>query len=289
MCDWLMAQVPESVESLLDIIELESSAIHDQDIFKGPFGLVSLADSSTNTNLSSNFSDEINITLKSPSVSMFQLDDSESPFLWDDAAVSDLVSSLHAYPGDPIDSVHYPCLESLTPIAAAPTLERTISPISTNLPIINNTSMSHRVLEDGHFLLLHYGSKVVDSLAPFSSSKPPWKALHLPCALQALAELTVMGQTNNAKASLMYALMAISAFNLDKFCTEHESTPRRWWNTGQTYQQRAKYYLKRCLQEISQGGTKKAKYKEVLMALMSMVTISVSALPPIPRYITCSN
>lgn len=122
-------------------------------------------------------------------------------------------------------------------------------------------------------LLDHYQTSMMSCFTPLHHEKPPWKILHLPCAVSAYGELTLLGDSNNAKTTVLFAVLAVSAFNLKHLQTA--ATGLDDWNTlAESFRERAKARLKSCLQE--QGGKKKkAKYKEVLMALLSMVTVCV--------------
>ncbi|GME34273.1 Succinate-semialdehyde dehydrogenase [Neofusicoccum parvum] len=125
---------------------------------------------------------------------------------------------------------------------------------------------------DAGLLLMHYKDHVIRLLSPLKyHRKTPWNVLQLPCAMNTLAELTMGYKANNARTSVFYGLLAISAFNLG---TSSSGTSRTYWkNIAATYKAQAHEALKMSLgHELSQR--KKAKYKEVLMAILCMVTIS---------------
>jgi arginine metabolism regulation protein II len=108
---------------------------------------------------------------------------------------------------------------------------------------------------------------------PLHHEKPPWKILHLPCAISAYGELSLLGDSNNAKMTLLFAVLAMSAFNLKHLQTD-PSEADNWQSIAESYREKAKARLKLCLREQSEAQ-KKSKYKEVLMALTSMVTVCV--------------
>ena len=139
---------------------------------------------------------------------------------------------------------------------------------------------------DARFLLNHYVSQVTQVMSPMHIATAPWKTIHLPCAMNALGELSAFGATNDAKASLFYSLLAISAFHLDAMYygsigegvvpngTSYSKTD--WGEVGQRYRDIAVTSLSKCIGSEGPSEGSKAKYKEILMALLSMVTIGVS-------------
>lgn len=122
-------------------------------------------------------------------------------------------------------------------------------------------------------LLDHYQSNMMSCFTPLHHEKPPWKILHLPCAISAYGELTLLGHSNNAKTTLLFAILAMSAFNLKHLQTVSGEADH-WQSIAEVYREKAKSRLKLCLLD-EDGKQKKAKYKEVLMALLSMVTVCV--------------
>ncbi|OJD36538.1 c6 transcription factor [Diplodia corticola] len=127
--------------------------------------------------------------------------------------------------------------------------------------------------QDASLLLNHYKNHVIRLLSPLKyQRKTPWNILHLPCAMTTLAEITMGYRANHARASVFYGVMSISAFNLSASST---GTARAHWDgVASSYKRQAHESLKASLgHELS--AQKKAKYKEMLMAILSMVTISV--------------
>ncbi|KAL1637018.1 succinate semialdehyde dehydrogenase NADP+ linked [Diplodia intermedia] len=130
-------------------------------------------------------------------------------------------------------------------------------------------SMAH---QDASLLLNHYKNRVIRLLSPLKyQRKTPWDILQLPCAMTTLAEITMGYRTNHARASVFYGVMSISAFNLSASST---STAKAHWNgVASSYRLQAHESLKASL-EHEMSAQKKAKYKEMLMAILCMVTIS---------------
>jgi arginine metabolism regulation protein II len=122
-------------------------------------------------------------------------------------------------------------------------------------------------------LLDHYQTSMMGCFTPLHHEKPPWKILHLPCAISAYGELSLLGDSNNAKMTLLFAVLAMSAFNLKHLQTDPMEADN-WQSIAESYREKAKARLKLCLREQSEEK-KMSKYKEVLMALTSMVTVCV--------------
>jgi hypothetical protein len=126
-----------------------------------------------------------------------------------------------------------------------------------------------------HYLLDHYKSGMGRLFSPLRTHKAPWAMLHFPRVLTVLSELSVFKMTSHAKSSLFHGILSVSAFNLDKLRLEQTGTSNYWWAVGENFRDRAKLELGySCNTELS--GEHRAKYKDILMAILTVVTISVS-------------
>lgn len=150
-----------------------------------------------------------------------------------------------------------------------------ISPLYTSLSTQSATDIGDLAPSITNLLLSHYKENLISQFMSLEHHKPPWQVLHLPCATSAYGEIAISGDTNNAKASLLFAIFAISALNLDRREQQTSGEKLQWRVAGELYRDRAKKRLQACLRE-QDGMIKTAKYKEVLMAILSMVTICVS-------------
>ncbi|KAF9893673.1 hypothetical protein FE257_009841 [Aspergillus nanangensis] len=133
---------------------------------------------------------------------------------------------------------------------------------------------SSRLPEDSWFLLANYRDRVIPLLAPLNTTKKsPWHHLIFPCAMTTLAEITMGGTISYARSSLLYILLATSATHVQLA----SSSPAGELSaiTIQYYKQRAWHDLKCCLQKEVSSPVKRAKYKDVLMALISMAILNV--------------
>lgn len=126
-----------------------------------------------------------------------------------------------------------------------------------------------------HFLLTHYKLQMGTLFSPITVRKPIWSVLHLPSAMSTFSELSVFGGSSHAKSALFYGLLAVSAFNLHNIASYDATT--HWRAIGRRLNEKAKVQLERaCILELD--GPKKSKYKEILMAVLNMITIAVSGI-----------
>lgn len=127
-------------------------------------------------------------------------------------------------------------------------------------------------------LLDHYQNSMVNAFTPARvQSKSPWQTLYVPNVLSTLGEISLTGNGSNAKVSLLFAVFAISAFSLDiTRAPECEQVSSDWQSLGNLYRERATKRLQLTLRDLSAAHKKTEKYKNILMPLLSMVTISVS-------------
>lgn len=121
-------------------------------------------------------------------------------------------------------------------------------------------------------LLRYYKEKVIR--VPSGSStrrKSPWEILVMPSAMQTFAEMSVFNTASPARLATLHALLANSAFHLHASDKGGQAS-HRWLQAGVKAQRVAKERLKNALElDTGQGD-----YKEVLMAILAMVMVSVS-------------
>ncbi|PGH13224.1 hypothetical protein AJ79_03782 [Helicocarpus griseus UAMH5409] len=107
-------------------------------------------------------------------------------------------------------------------------------------------------------------------------SKSPWEILYAPNVLSTLLEISLTGDSSNAKVSHLFAVFAISAFSLDILqAAGGESVASDWGTLGRLYRERATKRLQLSVRDLSTTHKKTEKYKTILMPLLSMVIISV--------------
>lgn len=126
-------------------------------------------------------------------------------------------------------------------------------------------------------ILSHYKDRIVPLISPLGhGQEAPWLNLVMPCAVSALGDITMSGATTHARLALLNALLSTGAFHLghhSPLCTEH------WVSTGNIYLKRAQSHFLRCVEETCTSTTKRSKYKEILMAILSLSTAYVGSRP----------
>ncbi|RSL41410.1 hypothetical protein CEP54_015829 [Fusarium duplospermum] len=136
------------------------------------------------------------------------------------------------------------------------------------------SSLDTSVSSHAHFLLEHYKSQMGKLFSPLRLRKSPWSILHFPRALSALPELSIFKMTKHAHTSFFYAVLAVSAFNWDNIHRQQKDSTTYWRNVGEGFRRGARKELQRTC-ETELAGEKSSKYKDILMAILTVVTISV--------------
>lgn len=121
------------------------------------------------------------------------------------------------------------------------------------------------------YLLNYYIEDVADMMTVIPLAKNPWKFIYFPRAIMAIGELASLGVTSNARNGLLNALLAVSAFNLQSKFVRGSDEMKYYVDLGIQLRRQANEFVERCMEEdiLSQ------KYKDVLVAVLSMVTIDV--------------
>ncbi len=167
---------------------------------------------------------------------------------------------------------------------------------------LSNMENISRIPSEARFLLEHYSTEVVSFMCHLPNPQSPWRTIHFPCAMSTMADLLVFGSTNNARLALFYALLSVSANHLGSKIPWSAQLERRsqdaaresesnslldtndsremsnyWLAKGSLFQDMATSQILTCLQ-IQQGNSENQEdYRELLMSLLSMVTISVTS------------
>jgi len=121
---------------------------------------------------------------------------------------------------------------------------------------------------EGWTLLSHYKDRIVPLISPLRrGQETPWISLVIPCAVTTLGELALNGTANHARLALLNALWSTSVFHL---ANNSKSWLEQWKISGEQYLKRAQYHFQRCMEECCISSTKTSKYKEILMAILSL-------------------
>lgn len=245
---------PQSPQSSLPALPRQH---HIDDSFPVPFAL-----------------DESQIAVLSDRINAADTDDSLMELLFLDADVSidlsrgDFFSSYSS--GHIGDELRSPQMISL-PNNHHVLMENTClnSPSSSLLP----PPVHNLAPDDSNFLLSHYRNNIVHLFSPIYSHKTPWQIMHVPNSMETLGQLAMGELAPNARMCIFYALLATTAFSLRAGNTPESSL--QWQRKAEIYTGHAQMYLKLAFQDIS-SASKKVKYKDMLMALLCMATVSAS-------------
>ncbi|KAJ5524404.1 hypothetical protein N7494_011054 [Penicillium frequentans] len=139
-----------------------------------------------------------------------------------------------------------------------------MSPTSLTSP----PSLTRAIPQDAVFLLKHYSSTVISLMTPVRHKKTPWHILFIPHVKECLAALALGEDMSHASLCNFYGTLAISAFSLGGI-----SRSEKWLEQGETYLQRAREHAKLMLM-TAYDIPKPAKYKAILMAILTMVQVS---------------
>lgn len=133
------------------------------------------------------------------------------------------------------------------------------------------TATHESIPQDAVTLLKHYATTVITLLTPLRHNKTPWHILFIPHIKNCLAAVTLGEQLDHASLTAFYASLAISAFSLGGV-----SQSQMWRDQGKLYKQQARVHA-RLMLKTAYVVPKTSKYKAILMALLTMVQLSMCA------------
>ncbi|KAE8161947.1 fungal-specific transcription factor domain-containing protein [Aspergillus tamarii] len=136
-------------------------------------------------------------------------------------------------------------------------------------PSFSLTTTSKAVPQDVMLLLKHYTTTVISLMTPVRHVKTPWHILFVPHAKTCLAALTLGEDLDNASLTAFYGTLAISAFSLGGL-----SQSQMWLVQGNAYKQQALKHA-RLMLRTAYDVPKVAKYKSMMIALLTMVYVSM--------------
>jgi arginine metabolism regulation protein II len=134
-------------------------------------------------------------------------------------------------------------------------------------------------VQEARNLLKHFQDCLVPQMSfTLASSKSPWRTLNLVEAVHTLAEMSYLGTGNvmHASAANLYALLGCAAYHLSANPTiQSGETIEYWGNVFSRCTEKAKIHMQISLRHELKGA-RKAKYKDQLMAILSMLASAVS-------------
>lgn len=126
-------------------------------------------------------------------------------------------------------------------------------------------------------LLVRYQENLVPAFAPVQVlTKSLWQRVHIPRVYDTLGEILVKGDAGDPKVALLFAVLSAASYYLDTMGRgppHHTLTP--WKDMGRLFRQRAKARLASSFKTADLGRNKE-QYKDMLLAILSMVTVCVS-------------
>lgn len=131
------------------------------------------------------------------------------------------------------------------------------------------------------YLLNYYVTQVADLMTVIPLTENPWKTIYFPRALMAIGELSALGKTSTAKNALLNALLAVAAFNLQSKFPKNSDPMKFYLNLGIRLRNQASVFVKTLLgsKSGSQSNIERCvateKYKDVLCAVMSMISVDL--------------
>ncbi|KNG91606.1 Zn(II)2Cys6 transcription factor [Aspergillus nomiae NRRL 13137] len=256
--------------------EYESGVRLEGDSFRGPFGVLVL---STNA-----FADNNQAEPPSDEPDRDRLEwDVFWPTITGDTTIFD---GPHNVPGgscdliipDPfldIDAVTSDAQSLLRPFMDPHSDEFTYqSPSSSLAPVFPSFEVSSgrpTIPPEAADLLRYFKENVISLLFSLRNCRYcPWQTVHFPGAMSAFADLSIHHTTSHTRLSLFYSLLAASC--LHKYTRDHSAGDLHI--SAKRFKETAKQHLELALhQEVV--GSKQVKYKEILMAVLSMVMLAV--------------
>lgn len=272
MSDDVVGSVPDQGPSqvLLDLERFEATGdiAAPFSLFRGPFGVSKFSHSSTQST-----TDEVGESLMSTEDWAMDLDE----VVEQDYNELDLLAGLLDIPDDiPIPEPEiWDLVSDQQPALYAPRPHAQISP----------TYFTDNA--EAWSILSHYKDRIVPLISPLGQGQEQsWMNLVMPRAVQTLGELTMNGDATHARLALLNTLLSTSAFHLGNhstLCIEH------WVSVGNEYLQRARNHFIFCLEEASVSTMKRNKYKEILMAILSLSTAYVGTMPSVEGFDTADT
>ncbi|KAJ5301632.1 hypothetical protein N7508_006495 [Penicillium antarcticum] len=225
--------------------DLESFNLHGDShaplyLFRGPFGALRLSQSEmieSTTPESPDWDKELENILRG------------EDFDLDDVVVPELTANNNRAPQKPVPSQ----LDDMELCSFEPQIQPQINLYGGNV--------------EGWTLLSHYKDRIVPLISPLRrGQETPWVSLVIPCAVTTLGELTLNGSINHARLALLNAVWGTSAFHLGN----NTSCLGNWKASGEMYLRRAQCHFQKCMEEQCLSTAKTSKYKEILMAVLSL-------------------
>lgn len=258
--------------SILDELDQQTDGIeNDQTLCNGPFHVFQATEMLSTTQLDS-LSDIFDPELWNPRLAnVAGMMEEENEYSPDQLAKTPEFLSLE----DPLESEAF-ILENIDFVCPTPGATQSVISLPSSPSRSSASDLEDFTMPLAKMLLDHYRHTMVTLFTPARvEAKSPWEAIYIPSLLSTVGEIGLAGDSSNAKVSLLFAVFAISAFSQSQSSSPAEQGYQDWNALGELYRERASRRLKQSLFNLSHDKAKKEKYNDILMALLSMVTICV--------------
>lgn len=265
---------PEDVDIYLSRVDDGCSNIQDSVDFSantGPFGVFSMKpvegqlQRSTEASLSRMSPTELGeVAEPSPDVDAFLVDDALMECLFQGANMPIGLDYDHFSLANSSSSVEFESINDF-PITHPASVT---SPNSLSMmPLPPNLAPAYAPV-----LISHYRDVIVPQFSPVLPAKTPWRILHVPVAMETLAQLSMGEAATSARMTIFYSILATSALSL-LGSTPEECVPA-WQTQADDFFVQAKSHFRMALRQIVTSD-KKVRYKEMLIAFLCMSTLWV--------------
>lgn len=124
---------------------------------------------------------------------------------------------------------------------------------------------------ESRYLLDHYIKSVCPIMTVIAHPQSPWKSIHIPKVIVAIGDLVATGKTSSARNALLNAILAVSAFHLQREFTLNSDAQKHYLNFGLKLKSEAYDWLTESLT----ADLGKQKYKDVVASVLTMVSIDI--------------
>lgn len=139
-------------------------------------------------------------------------------------------------------------------------------------------------------LLARYREKMIPTFAPVQAlRKSLWERVHIPKLHETLGEILVKGDSGNPKCALLFAVLSAASYHLDAgLGRPPHHTATSWKEMGRIFRQRANVRLLASLRTVGIVRSKE-DYEDMLLAVLSMVTVCVSYTPLLGHFVVLNS
>ncbi len=195
----------------------------------------------------------------------------------DEHIYEDPLSMLARAANQPVDSHYGDSSDGFTRSGVAESVdtpeENIVPSVSAPTEMTETETLSH-----GQTLLRYFRDVITPTYSPLPvNSKSPWEIMNCYAAVQTLADMTFLQVTDvkHANKANLFGIIACSAFTMAE---THQDLPNLYPAKCQQIVEDASIRAKKHLQEslkTETRGTQKARYKDQLMAINTMIALAV--------------